>query len=130
MLSRLIKTRQLIKEKVWFPAVDKMVKDAVKSCIPCQASYPGPNRRAIDFGDPFPSGQYILVVVDGYSRFPEVEIVSSTVAKVVIPRLESIFAWQDFPTVVKPNNDPPFQGQEFANFAATCGFKHRRITPL
>jgi hypothetical protein len=31
---------------------------------------------------------------------------------------------------VKSDNGPPFQGHEFTEFAATCGFKHRRITPL
>lgn len=142
----IVKTKQLIREKVWFPAIDKMVEDAVKSCIPCQASYPGPMKRepvcptvlpsspwselAVDFAGPFPSGQYLLVVVDEHSRYPEVEIVHSTAAKVVIPRLEAIFARQGFPSVVKSDNGPPFQGHEFAEFAQTIGFKHRRITPL
>jgi hypothetical protein len=76
----IVKTKQLIREKVWFPCIDKMVEEAVKSCIPCQASYPGPSRRepiqptplppgpwseiAIDFSGPFPSGEYLLVVLD------------------------------------------------------------------
>jgi hypothetical protein len=142
----MVKTKQLVREKVWFPGIDKMVEDAVRSCIPCQASYPGPNKRepicptklpskpweevAVDFAGPFPSGQYLLVVMDEHSRFPEVEIVYSTAARVVVPRLKSIFARQGFPSVLKSDNGPPFQGQEFAEFASTCGFKHRRITPL
>lgn len=141
-----MKTKQLIREKVWFPGIDKLVEDTVKACIPCQASYPGPNKSepvsptvlpskpwsevAVDFAGPFPSGQYLLVVVDEHSRFPEVEVVHSISAKVVIPRLSSIFARQGYPSVVKSDNGPPFQGQEFTEFAATCGFKHRRITPL
>ena len=31
----IIKTKQCIREKVWFNAIDKLVEDAVKSCIPC-----------------------------------------------------------------------------------------------
>ncbi|XP_060595117.1 uncharacterized protein K02A2.6-like [Ruditapes philippinarum] len=142
----IVKTKQLLREKVWFPSIDKMVEEAVKSCIPCQASYPGHNKRepicptvlpsspwselAVDFSGPYPSGQYILVVVDEHSRYPEVEIVHSTSAKVVIPRLQGIFARQGFPKVLKSDNGPPFQSQEFADFANACGFKHRRITPL
>lgn len=142
----IVKTKQLIREKVWFPGIDKMVENTVKACIPCQASYPGPNKRepicptplpsgpwsevAVDFAGPFPSGQYLLVVVYEYSRFPEVEIIHSTSAKVVLPRLKSIFARQGLPSVVKTDNGPPFQGQEFADFAVICGFKHRKITPL
>ena len=37
----IVKTKQCIREKVWFHAIDKLVEDAVKSCIPCQASHPG-----------------------------------------------------------------------------------------
>ncbi|XP_052788463.1 uncharacterized protein K02A2.6-like [Mya arenaria] len=142
----IVKTKQLIREKVWFPGIDKLVEDTVRACVPCQASYPGPSKRepvsptalpskpwsevAVDFGGPFPSGQYLLVVIDEHSRFPEVEIVYSTSAKVVLPRLSAIFARHGYPDVVKSDNGPPFQGHEFADFAVTCGFKHRRITPL
>ena len=142
----IVKTKQLIREKVWFPGIDKMVEETVRACIPCQASYPGPNKRepicqtplpsepwseiALDFAGPFPSGQYLLVAIDEYSRFPEVEIISSTAVKVVIPKLNSIFARQGFPNIVKTDNGPPFQGTEFAEYAKTVGFKHRKITPL
>ncbi|GAB1600597.1 hypothetical protein Ahia01_000337700 [Argonauta hians] len=46
----------------------------------------------IDFSGPFPSGEYILVVVDDYSRYPEIEIVSSTSVKSTLPKLHAIFA--------------------------------------
>ena len=142
----IVKTKQLIREKVWFPGIDKLVEQVVKSCIPCQVSLPGPNKRepvstttlpsepwseiAVDFAGPFPSGHYMLVVVDEHSRFPEVEIIHSTSAKAVIPRLNAIFSRQGYPKIVKSDNGPPFQGQEFAEFATVCGFRHRRITPL
>ena len=32
----MVKTKRLIREKVWFPGVDKMVKEKVDSCLPCQ----------------------------------------------------------------------------------------------
>ena len=82
----IVKTKQLIREKIWYPGIDKLVENAVKSCIPCQASYKGPAKReplqptplpsgpwiavAIDFAGPFPSGEYLLLVTDEYSRYP------------------------------------------------------------
>lgn len=80
----IVKTKQLIREKIWFASIDKMVEQAVKSCIPCQASLPGPSRRepiqltpfppglwfqvAIDFSGPFLSGYcFKLAVLDEYS---------------------------------------------------------------
>ena len=141
----IVKTKQCIREKVWFPGIDRMVEEEIKSCIPCQASNPQtPSREPIqptplppepwtclsmDFSGPFPSGDYLLVVIDDYSRFPEVEIVPSTSASSVIPKLENIFARQGFPTVVKTDNGPPFTSHQFAEFAEFCGFEHHKITP-
>ena len=85
---------------------------------------------AMDFLGPFPSGDYLLVVIDEYSRFPEVEIVKSTSAKSVIPRLDAIFARQGIPDELKTDNGPPFNGVEFSNFAKYLGFHHRKVQPL
>ena len=41
-----------------------------------------------DLFGPLPSGQHLLVVIDDYSRFPEVEVVNSTGAESVIPYLD------------------------------------------
>ena len=63
-------------------------------------------------------------------EFPEVEIVHSTSAKAVLPKLDRVFAAYGVPQVVKSDNGPPFNGHEFAQFADYLGFKHRRVTPL
>ena len=40
---------------------------------------------------------YVLVVIDDYSRFPEVDIVHSTSAKAVLPKLDRVFATYGVP---------------------------------
>ena len=72
----------------------------------------------------------MLVAIDEHSRYPEVEVIPSTSARVVIPRLNDIFARQGFPKVVKTDNGPPFQSSDFKDFANQAGFRHRKITPL
>ena len=84
---------------------------------------------SIDFKGPFPTGEYLLVIIDDYSRFPEVEIVNSTSARSVIPKLDSVFARQGIPEIVKSDNGPPFNGEEFEKFAAYLGFDHQKSTP-
>ena len=142
----IVKTKQCIREKIWFPGIDKLVEDTVKACIPCQASYPGPkthepivptpfpsepwSSHAVDFAGPFPSGDYLMVVIDEHSRFSEVEIISSTAASTVLPRLETIFSRQGIPQTVKTDNGPPFSGQDFANFANEFGFHLHKTSPL
>ena len=85
---------------------------------------------AVDFAGPFPSGDYIVVVVDEFSPFPEVELLTSTSAKAVVSKLDAIFSRQGVPDILKSGNGPPFNGHEFKNFADYVGFKHRKITPL
>ena len=141
-----VKTKQLIRDKVWFPGIDKLTEDKVKNCLSCQAATaksppPEPLRMttlpsapwkevAVDFAGPFPSGDYIMVVVDEFSRFPEVELLISTSAKAVVSKLDTIFSRQGVPDILKSDNRPPFNGHEFKNFADYLGFKHRKITPL
>ena len=84
---------------------------------------------AVDFVGPFLTGEYLLVMIDEYSRYPEVEILTTTSAKATISKLDAIFSRQDIPETLKSDNGPPFNGDEFANFANHLGFKHRKITP-
>ena len=122
-----------------------MVKDRIDNCLACQAVTPrkssriepltplpsGPWKKlAVDFLGPYPSGDYLLVVIDEYSRFPEVEIIRSTSAKAVIPKLDALFARQGIPDELKSDNGPSFQGYEIKNFARYLGFHHRKVQPV
>ena len=101
----LTKTKQLLREKIWFPGIDAMTKQLLDNCIACQANVlqhsfaplqmtPLPQAPwqylSADFCGPLPSGDMLFVVIDEYSRYPEVEIVRSTSANTVIPKLDRI----------------------------------------
>lgn len=101
------KTKRLIRSKLWFPGVDAIIEAKVQECLGCQATTPSAQRDplkpttlperpwadlAADFWGPLPSGEYLLVVIDKYSRYPEVEIVSGTSASAVVPHIDKIFA--------------------------------------
>ena len=134
----LTKTKQLIREKVWFPGIDSWVKREIEKCLPCQANspekHPEPLQMTtlppapwhtlhVDFCGPFPTGEYLLVVIDAYSRFPEVEIVRSTSAATTIPKLERIFATHGIPTILCSDNGPPFTSHEFKEYTKNNGIK-------
>ena len=141
----LVKTKRLLREKVWFPGIDAKAKLMVEKCLPCQAATPtthheplqmtnlpsGPwQKLAADFCGPFPTGEYILVVIDEFSRYPEVEVLKSTSAKATIPKMDKILSTHGIPIEIKTDNGPSFNSQEFQEFANDLGFKHRKITPL
>ena len=72
----LVKTKSLLREKVWFPNIDKLAKEEIDNCLPCQSIGPanppeplhmnkmpkGPWQTVhMDFFGPLPSGEYYLL---------------------------------------------------------------------
>ncbi len=103
----LVKTKHLLREKVWFPGIDQLAKRTIETCLTCLANNPdncpAPLQMSplpptpwhtlhADFCGPFPTGEYLCVVIDAYSRFSEVDIVRSTSAATIIPCLDRILA--------------------------------------
>lgn len=139
----LVKTKSLLREKVWFPNIDKLVETKVKSCGACSVATPESKREplrmsplpeapwkelSVDFAE-LPNKEYLLLITDDYSRYPVVEIVKSTSATTVIPKLDKVFSEFGVPDIVRSDNGPPFNSKEFASFADDLGFKHRKVTP-
>lgn len=125
------KMKQRIRTKVWWPKIDAQVEAYVKKCRGCMMTAapppPEPMKRkelpnepwqhiAIDFLGPLPSGDYLLVVVDYYSRFLEVEIMRKTDSTQTINRLRIIFARFGNPISITADNGPQFASEEFKFF--------------
>lgn len=123
--------KRRIRAKVWWPRIDDQVEDFVKRCESCTLvgapSPPEPHSRrllpsapwehlAIDHMGPLPSKHYLLVVVDYYSRYKEVEIVTSTDADHTIRKLKVMFARFGLPLSMQADNGPPFNSHEFEQF--------------
>lgn len=138
-----VKTKALMRTKVWFPGIDDLIASKISSCVACQATskLPPPppvqvrtlpdapwQRLSIDFYGPVKS-EYLMVLVDDHSRYPVVEVLSSTSADVVIPRLDQIFTTFGIPEILRSDNGPPFNSAKFASFARYLGFKHHRVAP-
>ena len=77
-----------------------------------------------------PQGEYVLVVIDLYSKFLEVEIIHSTLAQATIPKLDLIFVTHGIPGINIMDNGPPFNSTEIAKFTEQNGIQQDHITPL
>ncbi|CAF0863803.1 unnamed protein product [Brachionus calyciflorus] len=123
-----------------------MVEETISKCLPCQATgksganyaplqmseMPGKpwSEIAIDFNGPiYPSKEYITVAYDTYSRNVFLKYTYSTAFKPVSIKLDDLFTDVGIPDSITTDNCPPFNGQEFKDFAKQYGFKHRLITP-
>ena len=74
-------------------------------------------------------GQHYLLVVDYFSRFPEVIKLTSTSSTSVITMLKAIFSRHVIPEIVCSDNGPQFASSEFAQFAKSYGFRQVTSSP-
>ena len=83
---------------------------------------------AIDLLGPLTTGESILVVVDYYSCYYEIDIMTSTVAFKVISSLEEIFARHGLPESLTSDNGPQFVATEVTEYMEQQGIRHHRVT--
>lgn len=83
---------------------------------------------AVDLLGPLPSGESILVVIDYYSRYYEVDILKSTVTSKVINCLEEIFSRHGLPESLTSDNGPQFIAAEFKEYMDREGIWHHKNT--
>ena len=137
------RTKARLREKVWWPNMDKQVENFVKSCHPCQLVGPRSKTEPIrsttlpevPWGDiavdllEIPGGNHLLVVVDNYSRWPEVILLKKTDASHVTRAMEGIFQTHGIPESVRSDNGPPFSSAEFEGFLNYLGIVHLKGIP-
>jgi hypothetical protein len=87
-------------------------------------------KLAADICGPFPSGEYLFVLVDYYSRFPVVEILRSITAKDVVNCLNKTFSVHGLPLEITTDNGPQFIAQEFVDYFKANDIKHHRVIPF
>ena len=74
-------------------------------------------------------GEHYLVVVDYFSRYPEVIKLKSTTSSMVIEALKAIFSRHGIPETFVSDNGPQYASGEFARFASRYNFLHVTSSP-
>lgn len=129
------------KRSVWWPGMSQQIKTAVANCREC-ATLSVPSREPLitstlpDYpwqkigADIFHLGAAsYLLVVDYFSRYPEVVKLSSTSSQAVISILKSLFSRHGIPQELRSDNGPQFDADEMSAFAKSYGFKHTTSSP-
>ena len=140
----IVGTKRSLRNKVWWPGIDKAAEKFCRSCYGCQlVARPNPpepltsttlpegpwQELAVDLLGPLPSGHSILVVVDNYSRYYEYAIMKSTTTVKVIDNLEESFSRHGLPIAIKADNGPQFISGEFQEYCVQNGIVHLKTTP-
>ena len=76
-----------------------------------------------------PKKGHLLVVVDYYSKWPEIAFLSKTDAGTVIKCLQSMFYTQGLPETLRNDNGPPFASQEFEGFLEHLAIDRKKEIP-
>ncbi|XP_055545515.1 uncharacterized protein K02A2.6-like [Wyeomyia smithii] len=133
------KMQQRLRLSYWRSRMDKDIAHEVDGCEGCRLfshpDRPEPMERrrmpealwidlAIDFLGQLPSKDYLLVIIDYYSRYKEVGILQKITAKVTVDRLEKIFIRLGFSTTITFDN-----GRQFDSYCRSRRIFLNRTTP-
>ena len=129
------------KSSVWWPGISHEINNLVKQCIVCAKEITPhkepliptqlPNRPWQRVGsDLFTLGRdNYLLVIDYFSRYPEVIKLTSTTSSNIISALKSIFSRHGIPETLVSDNGPQYSSREFTAFAKSYDFCHITSSP-
>ena len=138
-----VRMKVLARNHMWWPGLDQAIEKQAKGCCACQATKHLPakaplhswawptnpwERVHVDFAGPI-FGKMLLLAVDSHSKWPEVQIMSTTTTDKTIGALRDIFARFGIPHHLVSDNGPQFTSEEFQKFLASNGIKHIRCSP-
>ena len=137
----IVKTKERLRSKVhvWWPGIDKEAEKKCRQCFGCQMvskHVPPPPIKptrllegawqeiAVDLLGPLPTGEHLLVVVDYFSRWMEVDVLRSTTSAAVIKCLDTHF------TRYNRDNGSNLVSEEMEKYLEEMGIVHHCNTPL
>ncbi|KAF2903070.1 hypothetical protein ILUMI_03114 [Ignelater luminosus] len=130
----IVKTKQLLRSSIWFLNIDHATETYIKNCLACQSITPTNARNPVeptviptslfeqvdvDYAGPY-NRKYVFLLVNEFSRYLIAETVNSTEFHSLKPILK----------ILKFDNGPPFNGNEFKEFLSEYNIKHQRVTPF
>ena len=136
----IVRMKALARSYIWWPGMDQEIERWARACSPCTQvkSDPAPvalhpwvwptkpwRRIHIDFAGPLFNKTY-LVIVDAFSKWPEVWEMGVTSTTKTIEVLQHLFSKYGIPEQVVSDNRPQFRSEEFEEFVSTLGIKYYR----
>ncbi|XP_062541115.1 uncharacterized protein K02A2.6-like [Armigeres subalbatus] len=140
----MVRMKSIARSFVYWPGIDNDIEDCVRRCTPCCTvgkspvkttleSWPVPNqpwsRIHVDYAGPV-DGVFFLVVVDPYTKWPEVYATKTTTTKTTIKLLTQSFSPFGLPETIVSDNGTQFTSHEFNAFCERLGIRHVRTAPF
>lgn len=140
--SGIIQTKALARSYVWWPRLNEDIELLVRECPKCLEYRHMPPRTThewitparpwsrihIDFAGPF-HNKYFLIIVDAYSRWPELFVVNNTTSATVVKILRTVFATHGLCDVIVSDNGTSFVSNETKQFLNANNIRHITTAP-
>uniref|UniRef100_A0A803SS84 Gypsy retrotransposon integrase-like protein 1 n=1 Tax=Anolis carolinensis TaxID=28377 RepID=A0A803SS84_ANOCA len=135
------RTKERARQLMYWPGMSKDIESAVGSCFVCACFAPNNQKEPLKPHE-IPEGPWqkvgvdifeqdnrsFLLVIDYFSKYPEVVSLPDKTARTVIVKMKSVFARHGTPLIVVSDN-MPFASQEFKVFAKEWGFEQCFSSP-
>ncbi|XP_062550299.1 uncharacterized protein K02A2.6-like [Armigeres subalbatus] len=136
--------KAIARSYVYWPSLDSEIAEYVKACPHCARAAKSPvhaspvpwpksqrpwQRVHVDYAGPL-DGEYFLLVVDSYSKWPEVVQTNRITTTATIRILRNLFARLGMPETLVSDNGTQFTSAEFAEFCSSNGIQHITTAPF
>uniref|UniRef100_A0A914CQ61 RNA-directed DNA polymerase n=1 Tax=Acrobeloides nanus TaxID=290746 RepID=A0A914CQ61_9BILA len=137
------RSKALARRYVYWPKIDDSIEYYVKNCNGCQKLQKAPRKTSLqswprasepmerihtDYAGPFEGSSYLLIV-DAYSKWPEIYEMKSTTSRATIRKLQYFCDHYGSPKILVSDNGTQFTSHEFADFCELNGITHIRSAP-
>lgn len=138
------KMKSIARQCAWWPGIDSDIAQYAKACKACQegkdhgstrqwTAWPEEtekwSRIHIDYAGPLNGDNYLLVIIDAYSKWAEVHVTKSTTSTETIKRLRRTFAQEGVPVTLVSDNGPQFVSKEMEGWLRGINCRHVLTPP-
>uniref|UniRef100_A0A914HA85 RNA-directed DNA polymerase n=1 Tax=Globodera rostochiensis TaxID=31243 RepID=A0A914HA85_GLORO len=141
----IVRMKALARRHFYWPGLDSAIEKVVRECEECQNALKAPTKAPlapwpptsqafqrvhIDFAGPCEDGHMYLILVDSFSKWPEVCLMNTTTSSATIKVLRSVIYRSGVPEEIVSDNGTQFRSAEFAGFCKEFGIKHTFTPPF
>ncbi|XP_058840923.1 uncharacterized protein K02A2.6-like [Topomyia yanbarensis] len=136
-------TKSLARGYCWWIGMDRDIETMIADCAECQSVRSEPaktrlhywetptlpfQRVHVDFAGPF-MDTYFFILVDSYSKWPEIKVCKSITAESTVNMCRQIFSTFGIPSVLVSDHGVQFTSEAFQNFLRMNGIIHKMGAP-
>lgn len=140
----MVKMKQIARNYVYWHNIDKNIEQFVRECSGCALAAKTPTKTLlsswpitakvfervhIDLAET-QRGDYYFLLVDAFSKWPEIIRTSSISSSKIIEILDQLFARFGYPNSIVSDNGRQFISSEFENYCSKHGITHLKTSPF